>query len=149
MLLLTGEYQHTLDSKNRVLVADNIGYFGPNERHLRKALKSDSFTGCSAGIRTIGIESNGNIKGCLSIAPGNCEHGRDWVEGNIREEPLADIWFRERAFAYNREWKAKDAPAKCLGCRHLAECKGGCTSARVAQLFLFASIGHASFLNKS
>lgn len=116
----------------RIHASDSIGYFGPFEKHLRKAHSRTSFAGCPAGKRVIGIESNGNIKGCLSIMAGYNERGADYVEGNIREEPLADIWNRPGAFPYNREWSIDDLGGFCRECSKAKRCKGGCMAKRVA-----------------
>ncbi len=110
----------------RIDVADSIGYFGPHERILRKNQHKRCFGGCSAGTRNIGIESNGNIKGCLSIMAGYNPQGADFVEGNIREASLAEIWHRPGAFAYNREWSIEQLSGFCRACRHAPQCRGGC-----------------------
>ena len=76
----------------------SLGYFGPNERTLRYRQKVKHFKGCAAGTRTLGIESNGNVKGCLSILPGCGAREGDYVEGNLRETSLVEIWNRPGAF---------------------------------------------------
>lgn len=116
----------------RVHVSDSIGYFGPHEKLLREAIGQDCFKGCPAGIRVIGIESNGNVKGCLSIMAGYNEQGAAFVEGNLREERLADIWYRPGAFAYNREFDIADLGGFCGACRHAAVCRGGCMAKKTA-----------------
>ncbi len=116
----------------RVDVSDSIGYFGPKEKILRKSVGGRPFGGCSAGIHVIGIESNGNVKGCLSIMAGYNDQGAEFVEGNIREERLADIWNRPGAFAYNREWSIEDLDGFCRECKHAAKCRGGCRAKQVA-----------------
>jgi radical SAM protein with 4Fe4S-binding SPASM domain len=92
----------------------------------------DCFDGCPAGITTIGIESNGNVKGCLSIMAGYNEQGADFVEGNVREDRLADIWFRPGAFAYNRGFSVDDLEGFCRECPQAARCRGGCMAVKVA-----------------
>jgi radical SAM protein with 4Fe4S-binding SPASM domain len=116
----------------RVEVAHSIGYFGPYENVLRRPMGQDCFKGCPAGIRVIGIESNGNVKGCLSIMAGYNEQGADFVEGNIRQERLADIWFRPGAFAYNRGFAIEDLEGFCRECPQAARCRGGCMATKVA-----------------
>jgi radical SAM protein with 4Fe4S-binding SPASM domain len=116
----------------RIHVSDSIGYFGPHEKLLRKAVGQDCFNGCPAGVRVIGIESNGNVKGCLSIMAGYNEQGADFVEGNIRDERLADIWYRPGAFAYNREFDVDGLGGFCRSCEHAARCRGGCMAKKVA-----------------
>ncbi|MBN2344039.1 MAG: radical SAM protein [Deltaproteobacteria bacterium] len=117
----------------KIYCADSIGYYGPNEKILRNAVGGACFGGCGAGMRNIGIESNGNIKGCLSIMAGYNKQGQDYVEGNIRETPLRDIWNRPGAFAYTREWKKADLTGFCATCNYAEKCKGGCLGKRVAE----------------
>ncbi|MBN2804384.1 MAG: radical SAM protein, partial [Deltaproteobacteria bacterium] len=62
--------------------SDSIGYFGSNEKVLRRYTNKSHWKGCGAGKSVIGIESNGNIKGCLSIMPGYNENSDKYVEGN-------------------------------------------------------------------
>jgi len=116
----------------KIAACNSMGYFGPHESLLRKGLGGRRFTGCPAGIRTVGIESDGNVKGCLAIMPGGERCGSPYVEGNVREERLADIWNRPGAFAYNRHWSADDLEGFCRTCRHVAECRGGCRANMVA-----------------
>ncbi|MHA1686270.1 MAG: radical SAM protein [Candidatus Heimdallarchaeaceae archaeon] len=78
--------------------------------------------GCTAGISTIGITSNGGIVGCLSIS------NKDFIEGNVRERSLVDIWNDENSFAYNRHFTAKDLGPNCQNCYYSEVCKGGCNS---------------------
>lgn len=118
--------------KLRVDVADSIGYYGPHERVMRTSVGGKPFRGCHAGVRVIGIESNGNVKGCLSIMAGYNEKGKDFVEGNIREESLEEIWFKPGAFAYNREWTLDDLEGFCKTCKHVMACRGGCRGKMVA-----------------
>jgi MoaA/NifB/PqqE/SkfB family radical SAM enzyme len=51
--------------------------------------------GCSAGIVSCGITSDGKIKGCLSMPD-------EFVEGDLRQNTLWQIWFHPAAFAYTR-----------------------------------------------
>jgi len=96
--------------------ADCIGYHGEFEADLR----SEPWHGCHAGIRGIGIESNGNIKGCLSLLD------PIFVEDNIRQHSLAEIWDRPGAFAYNREFEVSKLEGMCAGCEHGKACAAGC-----------------------
>jgi len=80
------------------------------------------WTGCQAGTSIMGITSNGGIVGCLSM-------GNDrFIEGNVRDRPLKDIWQDQRAFAYNRHFTAKDLGENCASCKHGQSCRGGCGS---------------------
>lgn len=115
----------------KILPGDSLGYFGLNEKQIRQHC-GGSFGGCRAGISNIGIECNGNVKGCLSIMAGYNETDEHLVEGNIRETPLAEIWHREDAFAATRQWHRSQLSGFCASCQHVKRCKGGCLGKRIA-----------------
>jgi radical SAM protein with 4Fe4S-binding SPASM domain len=79
-----------------------------------------------AGIEGIGIESNGNIKGCLSI------RSEKAIEGNIRTTPLKEIWENTNNFKYTRNFHASDLGERCKSCEYGTRCKGGCSSQSTA-----------------
>ena len=116
----------------RIHCADSLGYFGPHEKILRSSIGGHCWGGCGAGKSNIGIECNGNIKGCLSIMAGYNSKGQDYVEGNIREASLEEIWNRPGAFGYNREWSRQDLTGFCASCDYAERCKGGCLGKRVS-----------------
>lgn len=97
--------------------ADCFGYFGALEAYLHPL----GWHGCHAGMRCIGIESNGNIRGCLSLP------GDEFIEGNIREKSLAEIWNNPDAFAYNRRFARDLLGGYCSECTYGSLCRGGCT----------------------
>jgi radical SAM protein with 4Fe4S-binding SPASM domain len=116
-----------------VVASDHIGYFGKPESHLRQADVSMPFwLGCWAGMHVLGIESNGNIKGCLSLPSQRHAHA-GYVEGNVRHESLATIWNRKTGFAYNRAFRPEDLRGFCAVCRYGDICRGGCTWKRTSQ----------------
>ncbi|MBQ7669670.1 MAG: radical SAM protein [Clostridia bacterium] len=102
-------------------VADNIGYFTPEEGNVR-GTRGAVFSGCSAGLTTFGIDSVGNVRGCESM------YDERFIEGNLRERTLEDIWTDERSFAYNREFDESMLSGGCAGCRYGSICAGGCRS---------------------
>ena len=116
-----------------VAVGDSIGYCGPGDRELRGRGwrgRPEAWHGCQAGLQAIGIESDGGIKGCLSLQARDGD--RDpFREGGLRQASMAEWWFRPGAFPYNREMGASDLTGACLRCRHAARCRGGakCVSA--------------------
>ena len=115
------------NKKPKVYPGHDIGYFGDTEEDLRA--QSDPipyWLGCSAGCSVIGIESNGNIKGCLSL-PSSMEKVDQFVEGNVRKSSLRDIWFRKGGFAYNREFTLDNLGGFCRSCEYAEICRGGCT----------------------
>lgn len=110
--------------RTAISVGDNIGYYCLQEEVLRATANRDGFNfwcGCSAGCLTIGIEANGNVKGCLSL------QSDKFVEGNIRNTSLAEIWHRPGAFAYTRGFEINDLKGYCQGCDLGEICRGGCT----------------------
>lgn len=113
--------------KNRELapfaigIADNIGYYTEAEGTLR-GNSSSCFTGCKAGLTVLGIDSVGNIRGCESM------YDEKFIEGNIRERRLKDIWNDPDAFSYNRSFSADKLTGACSKCEYGRYCAGGCRS---------------------
>ncbi len=105
-----------------VQAGDCVGYFGSLEPRIRDT----PWKGCAAGIQGIGIESNGNIKGCLSI------QSPEAVEGNIRKNSLKEIWNDHNNFKYTRGFKKEDLKGGCKGCDYGTDCRGGCQSQSMA-----------------
>lgn len=104
-----------------VLAGDNIGYFDPYEEDIRiPNIGSCSFSGCQAGLYVVGIDSVGNVKGCESLYSDN------FIEGNLRHNTLKEIWNKEDAFSYNRNFNPKDLKGHCKGCDMGPYCAGGC-----------------------
>jgi radical SAM protein with 4Fe4S-binding SPASM domain len=106
-----------------ISVGDNIGYFSHHEAELRNTPNRSGLNfwcGCSAGCLNIGIESNGNVKGCLSLQSDR------FVEGNIRSEPLRQIWEKKGNFAYTRDFATESLHGHCQNCQYGEICRGGC-----------------------
>jgi radical SAM protein with 4Fe4S-binding SPASM domain len=116
-----------------VEVSDSIGYFGPFEQELRATWQKQLpfWTGCYAGCRQLGLESGGNVKGCLAL-PSQRHGTTDFIEGNVLRSDLADIWRRRGAFAYNREFVPSRLTGFCRTCPYGAICRAGCHSAALA-----------------
>lgn len=96
--------------------ANNLGYFGPHEAGLRLR----HFHGCVAGRHVLGIESNGDVKGCPSLP------SAPYVGGNLREAPLARLWQSKR-LAFAREQGTSELWGRCAGCYYAEVCRGGCS----------------------
>jgi radical SAM protein with 4Fe4S-binding SPASM domain len=110
-------------------VADNVGYYGIYERTLRdRGAQICFWIGCRAGCQVVGIESNGNVKGCLSL-PSQRQSVDDFVEGNLRQSSLKEIWERPGAFSYNRDEHGVELEGFCARCRFRDICRGGCSCA--------------------
>lgn len=104
-------------------IADNIGYFTESEGYLRGNLSGKAiFCGCRAGLDSIGIDSVGNVRGCESMYD-DC-----FIEGNLREETLKEIWESTENFAYNRQFVPRLLTGKCGRCSYGTICAGGCRS---------------------
>lgn len=99
-----------------VMGAHSIGY---HSQILRNTMLMPIWKGCQAGITTIAIQSNGGVKGCLSLP-------NDYIEGNILERSLIDIWNGPSFASYNRKFKEEDLKGSCNGCKYGKNCKGGC-----------------------
>jgi radical SAM protein with 4Fe4S-binding SPASM domain len=76
---------------------------------------------CGAGRTQIGIEANGDIKGCPSLPT------EDYVGGNVRDHSLRDIWERTGALRFTRDRTVADLWGRCRGCYYAEHCLAGCT----------------------
>ena len=104
-----------------IMGAHNFGYhsqYMPN-------IMLFPWIGCQAGISTLGIQSDGGIQGCLSLPD-------TYVEGNVRERNIIDIWNDPNSFSYNRNFNVKDMKGDCVNCKYKNSCKGGCLTAAVS-----------------
>jgi len=104
-----------------IIAADNLGYYTPEETSVR-GRRGAVFGGCSAGLTTLGIDSEGNVRGCESL------YDERFIEGNLRERTLREIWEDEDAFAYNRRFDPSLLTGKCASCEAGEYCAGGCRS---------------------
>lgn len=100
-----------------VNAGNNLGYFGPYEELIR----IDYWKGCAAGRHVLGIESNGDVKGCPSLP------SAPYVGGNLRRQSLREIWEQSAELAFAREDRASELWGRCAGCYYAAECRGGCS----------------------
>jgi MoaA/NifB/PqqE/SkfB family radical SAM enzyme len=112
-----------------VRLGDSVGHFSPFERHFRGDLGQQyRWQGCGAGRSAIGIQADGSIKGCLSLQPRAGEADR-FIEGNVRDLPLAELWHRPGAFAQHRDWNEEMLQGPCASCGHRLRCRGGASCA--------------------
>lgn len=96
--------------------ANNLGYYGPHEHRVRRA----PWAGCMAGRYTMGIESNGDVKGCPSLP------SAPYVGGNVRQASVADIW-QSTALAFTRQRTEDELWGHCKSCYYASECRAGCS----------------------
>lgn len=105
----------------RFYPGNNLGYFGPYERRLRGTLPRGHGGSCGAGRNTLGIESDGLVKGCPSLP------SAAWGGGTIRDHALADLWERASALRYTRDRTVDDLTGFCRTCYYADTCRAGCT----------------------
>ena len=115
-------YDKALDLGVRVIIGNNIGYFGPFEAKLRSIEEiAEHWDGCSAGQNILGIEADGKIKGCPSLA------SQDFTGGNVRNASLREIWWRSRELGFVRHRTRHDLWGFCKSCYYSDVCRAGCT----------------------
>lgn len=101
----------------RVEAANNLGYFGPFEQDLRRA----HWKGCQAGRYVLGIEANGDVKGCPSLP------SAPYVGGNLREHDLRHIWETTAELRFSRDRTTDELWGFCKSCYYADLCRGGCS----------------------
>ncbi len=85
----------------------------------------DPWLGCQAGRSVLGILSNGNIKGCLTLPD-------DYIIGNIREKSIQEILKSRSCLNINQSSYIKNSKSYCSNCRLFKKCKGGCLGTALA-----------------
>lgn len=105
---------------------NNVGYYSPYERRLRAAFTqnaNDFYKGCTAGADVLGIEANGDIKGCPSLPTAA------YVGGNIQKMGLQDI-LKTPELSFNDHAGSPQATehlwGACQTCDFAGLCRGGC-----------------------
>jgi Y-X(10)_GDL-associated radical SAM protein len=122
MPLLARLHHEGLDRGLLMIVGNNIGYFGPYERIWRdQEIEAQHWSGCNAGQTTMGLESDGTVKGCPSLST------TGYAGGNVRDLALADIWNHGEAIHFGRLRSADSLWGFCRGCYYAEVCRGGCT----------------------
>lgn len=95
--------------------------FGYHSKYLQKVNIVPIWKGCQAGVSLLGIQSNGGVKGCLSLDD-------EYIEGDILKNSIKDIWNSSDFCRYNREFKKDQLGENCKDCKYAKSCKGGCMS---------------------
>lgn len=104
----------------RLDTADDIGFFAEGELEVRQHQGKPRFwAGCMAGWRVLSISADGGIRGCPSLAI---------PVGNLRQEPLVDIWRDADRFWFNTRWDESKLEGRCRACAYRRICRGGCKS---------------------
>ncbi|MBI5546272.1 MAG: radical SAM protein [Deltaproteobacteria bacterium] len=123
-------------SGTEIYPGDCLGYLSSIEEQMR----GERWQGCQAGIGLLGIQSNGNVKGCLSIIDDR------YIEGNVLEEGLERIWNRRGAFAFTRQFRASQLKGACRACPERRLCRGGCSASSIS---VHGNAGHAPYCLKA
>ena len=89
-------------------------YFSDYGAHRHKYWR-----GCGAGIFTNGIMSDGSVKGCLAL-------NDRFIEANIRERSIEDIWRDPGLFIRNRDFDVNRLHGFCAVCQYSEICRAGC-----------------------
>lgn len=121
MPMLAGLKPRAEAARVRILPGSNVGYFGPYESLLRDGYARGHKGSCAAGRTTLGLEANGDVKGCPSLP------SADYVGGNVRDASLRDIWERAAPLRFARERTAADLSGFCKDCYYADTCLGGCS----------------------
>jgi len=98
-----------------------LGYFS----RILPELGLEPWIGCQAGRSVLGIQSNGNVKGCLTLPD-------DFIEGNVRDTNLSDIINSRFYLKYNQYFHNINSHDSCLTCKMFKKCKGGCLGTKIA-----------------
>jgi radical SAM protein with 4Fe4S-binding SPASM domain len=101
--------------------AHDLGYYTDDAE-----INDHQWQGCPAGIRHLGVSSDGTVKGCLAL-PDECGIG------SVRERRLADLWQDDEVFRAYRHFDREHAGPNCRKCEHVEECRGGCRAYSLAR----------------
>ncbi|MCL2839297.1 MAG: radical SAM protein [Defluviitaleaceae bacterium] len=122
-------YETSMEGKINIYLADCIGYYSEKELKIRQnTSKTDMkslWRGCNAGVRVFGILHNGDIIGCTSI------RDKAYIEGNVKDKPLQEIWDNPENFAWRRNMTKDKLTGNCAICTYGSICLGGCPNTRL------------------
>lgn len=119
---ILAELRHRADQDQIPLwPGDNVGYFGPFEDTLRgDKVPGGCSSGCGGGVVAIGIEANGDVKGCSAMA------SEGFVAGNVRASSLRELWDDALELKVSRCMTQDKLWGFCKDCYYATECRGGC-----------------------
>ncbi len=127
--LLDYSYKTTLEGRIKVFPADCLGYFTGKETIVRQISVGSTtpvvWQGCNAGKRSFGLLHNGDVLGCTSIRE------KTFIEGNVRQRSLTEIWNDPKSFEWARELKKTRLAGGCKTCSYGDLCLGGCPNTRL------------------
>ncbi|WGW05997.1 radical SAM/SPASM domain-containing protein [Tropicibacter oceani] len=121
--LLVWTRETILDPAGIALVmGNNIGYFSPFEPALRYGGDIGvHWSGCSAGAQVLGIEADGTVKGCPSLAT------QDFSAGRAGRQALARIVAEAPEITRFAQRGAGDLTGYCADCPYAQICRAGCS----------------------
>lgn len=122
MPLLARLYHRGQDRGLLLIAGNNVGYFGPYE-HLWRSYDDlyGHWTGCTAGQTVIGLEADGTVKGCPSLATVG------YAAGNVRDLTVEEIWTTREEIHFGRTRPLKSLWGFCATCYYAPHCRAGCT----------------------
>ncbi|MBW8852670.1 MAG: GDL motif peptide-associated radical SAM/SPASM maturase [Xanthomonadales bacterium] len=122
MPLLARLYTEGVSRNFLLTFGNNLGYFGPYE-HLWRGFGDERlhWSGCAAGQNVIGLEADGTIKGCPSLAT------EGYGGGNVRDDTVADLWNHSPELHFGRLRDIESLWGFCRTCYYADVCRGGCT----------------------
>jgi radical SAM protein with 4Fe4S-binding SPASM domain len=106
-----------------IIAGNNVGYYGPDEviARSRPGRSATAWQGCKAGIHTLGLESDGTLKGCPSLptAP--------YAGGNVLDLSVQELWDHAAEIAFARDRTTDELWGFCRTCDYAEMCRGGCS----------------------
>jgi len=107
----------------RMRAGNNLGYYGPHEVTLRSRPGGGAtwWQGCKAGTYTLGLESDGTVKGCPSLPT------VPYVGGNIRDVSLEELWNNNETIGFTRHRSTDELWGFCKTCEYADTCRAGCS----------------------
>jgi|WetSurMetagenome_2_1015567.scaffolds.fasta_scaffold19366_3 radical SAM protein with 4Fe4S-binding SPASM domain len=125
-----------------VIAADSVGYYHEDSEPCIRGRRGPicCWEGCQAGLSTIFLDSVGNVKGCGAL------YDDAFIEGNVRDRRLSDIWSDPRSFAYNRAFEMAALSGGCRDCDVADVCRGGC---RASNYFATGRLHENAFCPRS
>ncbi len=98
----------------QISLGHDVGYqVGAGELH------DHTWEGCPAGIHNLGIQSDGQVKGCLALAGSH-------AVGNVKDTSLRELWQDPEPWRAQREFSTDQLGPNCRSCVFGARCRGGC-----------------------
>lgn len=121
--LLVWVKQHKLDPNDiGLLPGNNLGYFSPYEELLRfRGETGAHWRGCPAGTFGVGIQSDGTLKGCPSLAT------PEYAGGNVLDRPVSELFAEAPEINHIARRSREDLWGYCKTCYYAEICRGGCT----------------------